>query len=180
MEPYPPDIDDRLLLTRAICHQDRKALAHLYLKYRRRIKSYIASNTNSVEDLTQEVFIQLLAGKGRYDGSSDVNSYLLGIAGNIVRRYHQRKDKIRSLDTVFTRSINTNNPGEDDQQFEKIIKEAITKLHPKEHQAIRLRFIDGLRPKEAAKKAGCSIGAFYKRLERAERNFRKALKNKKD
>jgi RNA polymerase sigma factor (sigma-70 family) len=55
-----------------------------------------------------------------------------------------------------------------------------TLLPPKERQAFRLRFVKGFSPKEAAKKTGCSIRTFYKRLERAERALREDLKNKKD
>lgn len=182
MSSNSPDIDERLLITRAVCHQDRRALAALYLKYHKQIKSYIASYISSAtdtEDLVQEVFIQLCAGKGHYEGRTEVKSYLLGIARNTIHRYRRRKSKIRSSETVFIRSISTIRPGYDiHQQFERITEGAITRLHPKERQAIRLRFVEGLGPKEAAKKAGCSIGAFYKRLERAEKAMREAVKNK--
>ncbi len=184
MSSKSPDIAERLILTRVVCHQDRRALATLYLKYHKQIESYIASYISSAtdtEDLAQEVFIQLCAGKGHYDGRTEVKSYLLGIARNIIRRYYRRKRKISSSETVFIRSIDTIRPGYDiHQQFERITEDAITRLHPKERQAIRLRFVEGLGPKEAAKKAGCSIGAFYKRLERAEKAMREAVKNKKD
>jgi RNA polymerase sigma factor (sigma-70 family) len=53
-------------------------------------------------------------------------------------------------------------------------------LSSEERQAFRLRFIEGLSPKEAAKKVGCSISAFYRRLEKAEKVLRETLKNKKD
>ena len=149
------DIDDKLLLIRVICHQDRRALADLYLKYRRRIKSYITSNINSsadIEDLTQEVFIQLCAGTGRYDGHSDEKSYLLGIAKNTIHRHHRRKSKIKVSETVFIHSVSTKSSGDEIyQRFEKISEDAIIQLHPKERQAFRLRFIKGLSPKEAAK-----------------------------
>ena len=184
MNSKSPDIDERIVLRRVVCHQDRRALATLYLKYHRQVKTYIASYTSSVadtEDLDQEVFIQLYMGKSHYDGRTDVKSYLMGIAKNIIRSYHRRKSKIRSSETVFIRSISTIRSGDEiDQQFEKITKDAITRLHHKERQAIRLRFVESFSPKEAAKKAGCSLSAFYKRLERAERALREAGKNKKN
>ena len=178
------DTYDRLLLMRAVCQKDRKALATLYLKYAPQVRSYIVSCVSSItdtEDLVQEVFLQIWQGKGHYDSSKGVESYILGIARNMIRRYHRRKRKIRSSETVFIRSISTVLPGYDIyQQFKRITEFAITRLHSTEREAIRLRFMDGLGPKEAAKKAGCSIGAFYKRLERAERALREAGKNKKD
>ncbi|MBN2594389.1 MAG: hypothetical protein JXA81_12855 [Sedimentisphaerales bacterium] len=41
-------------------------------------------------------------------------------------------------------------------------------------------FVKGLSSKEAAKKARCSISAFYKRLERAEKALWEAIKNEKN
>ena len=185
------DIDDRILLIRVVCQEDRKALATLYLKYAPQVRSYIFSCVSSItdtEDLVQEVFLQIWQGKGHYDSSKGVESYILGIARNMIRRYHRRKRKIRSSETVFIRSISTIDASYDihrcqdsqgqilAQQFKRITEFAITRLQPTEREAIRLRFMDGLGPKEAAKKAGCSIGAFYKRLERAKRALRETVK----
>jgi RNA polymerase sigma factor (sigma-70 family) len=177
------DIDDRLLLLRAICHEDRKALATLYLKYAPQVKSYIASHVDSVadtEDLVQEVFLQICQGKGHYDSSNGVEQYILGISTNIIRRYHRRKRMIRRSESVFIRSARAIHSGNDiDKQLEEIIEVVKNQLSSEERQAFRLRFVEGLSAKEAAKKAGCSISAFYRRLEKAGKVLREALKNKK-
>jgi len=52
-----------------------------------------------------------------------------------------------------------------------------TELSPKAREAVRLRFVEGLSLKEAAAKAGCSIGAFYARLERALKTLREICKD---
>ena len=187
------DMDDRLLLMRAVCHKDRKALATLYRRYAPQVESYIASHVSSVadaEDLVQEVFLQICRGKGHYDSSKGVEPYIFGIARNMIRKYQSEKEK--SPQTVPANSINglfpryyireSTDPALriSAQQFKRIVDVIETELPPKAHEAIRLRFVEGLGPKEAARKAGCSIGAFYKRLERAERVLREALKKKKD
>jgi len=71
-----------------------------------------------------------------------------------------------------------NDPGEmiSLHQFKRIVEIILTELPPKAREDVRLRFIENLSMEEAAKNAGCSIGAFYKRLERAERALRKAVK----
>ena len=174
------DIDDRLLLMRAVCHKDRRALAILYLKYAPQVRSYIASHVSSVadtEDLVQEVFLQVWQGKGHYDSSQGVKPYIFGIAENMIRRYRRRTkrspravpaDSMNGL-SLKQRMRERLNPeariGVD--QFERIVADIDALLPPKLREAVRLRFVEGLSVKEAAARAGCPIGAFYARLERA-------------
>jgi len=82
------NIDEKLVLKRAICQQDRTALAFLHTKYYSRMMHYIASHVNSVqdaEDLTQDVFIELCKGNGSFNGCENAEKYLFGIARNIIR-----------------------------------------------------------------------------------------------
>jgi RNA polymerase sigma-70 factor (ECF subfamily) len=174
---------------RAVCHKDRKALATLYLKYAPQVRSYIASNIESytdTDDLVQEVFLQIWHGKGHYDSSKGVEQYIFGIARNMIRRFNREKERLpKTMTNYFMNGLSTryhireNN----DQgvmislhQFKRIVEIILTELSPKAREAVRLRFIDGLSIEEAATKAGCSIGSFYKRSERAEIALRKAVK----
>lgn len=50
------------------------------------------------------------------------------------------------------------------QQLKKAIKGVLAQLPPKAREAIRLKFIEGLSSKEAAKRAGCHIDTFYHRF----------------
>lgn len=180
-----PDIDDRLILRRAVCLQDMRAVATLYLKYYAHVRSYIASHVSSVadtEDLAQDVFVQLCVGTAHYDGVANVESYLLGIARNSIRRYHRQKR--RSAETMLIDLISHIGPGHDieqtrdsamrisPEQSKRMIAHLENRLTHKARQAFILRFVDGLSPKEAAEKAGCSIGAFYKRMERVIKTMR--------
>ncbi len=184
------DIDDRLLLMRAVCQKDRRARATLYLKYAPQVKSYIASQVGSVadtEDLVQEVFLQVCQGKGHYDSSKGVKSYIFGIARNMIRRYHRRtKRSPRTMpaDSINGLSLNHHirerlDPGAriGVDQFKRIVRGIETALPPKAREAVRLRFVEGLSLKEAAAKAGCSIGAFYTRLERAMKTLREICRD---
>ena len=174
------EINYALILSRIVYQQDRRALATLYLKYAPQVKSYIDSYVNSItdtEDLVQEVFLQICLGKGHFDSSKGVEPYIFGIAKNMIRKHLREKEK--SPKTVPIDAINGLSPryhihGSTDprtgisiQQFKKIIEVMENKLSPKVCEAVRLRFVECISPKEAAKKAGCSIAAFYKRLERA-------------
>ncbi len=184
------DIEDKLLLMRAVCQKDRRARATLYLKYAPQVRSYIASHVSSVadtEDLVQEVFIQVCQGKGHYDSSKAVRPYIFGIARNVIRRYDRRTKRSPrtmpadsmnglSLKQHMRERLDSGGRVEVDQ-FKRIVGEMETSLPLKAREAVRLRFIEGLSLKEAAAKAGCSIGAFYTRLERATKTLREICRD---
>ncbi|NIA16986.1 MAG: sigma-70 family RNA polymerase sigma factor [Planctomycetes bacterium] len=163
------------LLNRAIYDKDRKALGRLYSIYYSRMKYHIASRINSVsdaEDLSQNVFLELCKGKGRYDGRN-AEVYLFGMARNIIARYC--RNNIKHLQTVQMETVGDIVAESDvcckqsslSEQFKKLLKDVTEQLPPKARDAIRARLIEGLSPKEAAKKCGCSTDAFYKRFDAA-------------
>ena len=184
------DIDDRLLLMRAVCQKDKKALAALYLKYARQVGSYIASYVSCVadiEDLVQDVFLHVCRGRAHYDSSKGVKPYILGIARNVIRRYQkQTKTLPRTMpaDSMNGLSLNHHIRASIDpvrrisaKQWKRILVRADVDLSIAPREAIELRFIEGLSCEEAAKRVGCSKWAFYKRLERAKKLLQDALKD---
>ncbi len=183
------DIDDRLLLMRAVCNNDRKAIAMLYLKYAPPVRSYITSHVSSVadtEDLVQDVFLQVHQGKGHYDSAKGVKPYILGIARNLIRRY--RREKERSPQTISPDLIDGLFPGHrirdgigpveriSAKQWRRILARDNILMSAMLREAIELRFIEKLSCEQAAQRVGCSKWAFYKRLERARKLLREGLK----
>jgi RNA polymerase sigma-70 factor (ECF subfamily) len=186
------NINENLILRRALYKKDRNALAFLHAKYHSRMKQYIAYRVNSAtdaEDLTQDVFVELCKGNGCYDGHGNVEGYLFGIARNIVRRY--LRDRANSIKTVRVDSISnlavrgniqqhTEPAGQiEEEELNKAIEDVVTQLPPKAREAIRLRFIEGLSSKEAAEKAGCSLYTFYKRLQRVMKTLQQIREKEK-
>jgi len=182
------DIDDRLLLMRAVCHENRRALAILYLKYAPQVRSYIASYVSCVadiEDLVQDVFLQVCRGKGHYDSSKGVRPYIFGIARNMIRRYQREKE--RSPQTIHSDSINGLFPRHhiresigplrriSAKQWKRILPRGDVHLSLRLREAVELRFIAGLSCEQAARRLGCSKWAFHKRIGRAKKLLREAL-----
>lgn len=168
------EIQDHILLARAIRKKDRKALALLHTRYYPHVTRYITSrlgSSASADDLAQNVFVELLRGNGQYDGRADPQAYLFGIARNIIGRYCREKssqphlvhmDSIAQVaDCSATKASRQLIPP---QQLRDAVADAIARLPPKARQAIKLKFIDGLSSKEAAKKAECSLSVFYSRV----------------
>jgi RNA polymerase sigma-70 factor (ECF subfamily) len=171
-----------MLLKKTI--QERETLAALYTKYYLNIKHYIASQIGSLtdaEDLAQNVFVQLCRSYDDRKIRKNNEVFLFGIARKIIARYY--RDKRNSIKTVPIDSIRdspisceilqdqalTPFPS---QQIKKL-EDAIEQLPPKAQEAFKLKYVERLRPKEAARKVGCSVDIFYKRLQRAMKTLEK-------
>jgi len=175
---------ENILLRRAVNEKDRKALSWLYTKYHRNIKRFMLSCVSSVtdaEDLVQNVFVELCKGNDDYKEYRNAQAYLFAIARNLVGQYRRKKSTqiktipIKSIDQVSARDKARryrNLEGQISPPEIKKIKNLLNKLSPKAQQAIKLRFIEGLTPKDAAKKAGCSVDAFYRRFYKGLKTLR--------
>lgn len=70
-----------------------QSMDEIYQEYAKTVYRFLLSRTHSedlAEELTQETFCQAIRTSGRYDGSSKVSTWLLGIAKNVLFTY-QRK-----------------------------------------------------------------------------------------
>jgi RNA polymerase sigma-70 factor (ECF subfamily) len=170
---------NNILLNKAFEDKSNQALAVLHSEYYTQIKYYIAAQINSeedAEDLAQNVFVELCRTNCQYDNNQNTKAYLLGITRNLVARYRREKrsqPKIFNIGSIDDISQNLNvHPHREyeeliihtPQQLKKMLREAIAELPNKTSEAIKLRFIEGIAPKNAAQKAGCSVYAFYQRL----------------
>lgn len=172
------------LLAGAIYQSDGKALETLEARYGARMKRYVASRIDSpadAEDIVQDVFVGLLEKRGHYNGHRGAEKYLLGIARHLIYQYHRDKGKqakVAHLDTSReapdTHSVQpVSGPARriSQEQLKKALEEVMNRLPPKAYEAIKLRFMEGFSSKQAAKKAGCSVEAFYQRVRRARKGL---------
>ncbi|MCX5638817.1 MAG: sigma-70 family RNA polymerase sigma factor, partial [Planctomycetota bacterium] len=146
------NVEENILLKRAIYRQDRSALEILHARHYQSILRYIAARVDSgadAEDLAQDVFVELCKGNGYYDGRRNTQEYLFGIARNTIRRY--LRSRRNSIGTISIDSIADVGSGYDIQQhrdpvkqvseqdIRKTIEDMIAQLPPKAHEAIKLR-----------------------------------------
>lgn len=166
---------DRILPTKVIRKKDRKALGRLHSIYYSRIKRYISSRVDlieDVEDLTQSVFFELCKHDSTYKECQNAEAYLLGIAKKLVALYYRsqsRQVKIIPIESIDEIAADIQAAKKISQQGLRDIKNFIARLPPRTQEAIRLRLIEGLSMKEAAKRTGCSIHTFCQRIYEAKR-----------
>ncbi|MGE5608830.1 MAG: RNA polymerase sigma factor [Bacillota bacterium] len=125
-------------------------------------------------DLTQEVFLRAWARRAFYVPRASVKTWLLAIARNVAREWRRHRDASMSVDAEV--------PVEDTvaqavagRELRQMIQEAVAQLPPKQQQAIRLVYFDGLKPAQGAAKAGCREPVFSRRLADARVKLRRLL-----
>ena len=185
------EVRDRILLRRAIHDKDREALGRLHTIYHQYIIRYIALRIESLEDaedLTQRVFLELCRSSSTTKRYRHPKAYLLGIAKNLIALYYRSKS--RQVKTIPIESVDEIRAGDEARRYRmsggqlsprerKTIQTLVAQLPPKAREAVRLRFLKGLSPKDAAKISGCSANTFYQRLNAGVKAI-KELGNKSD
>jgi len=182
--------DDLNLLTRVLRQQDPVAMAVLYEKFRacigRYLHHHVASN-DEIMDLIEEVFTCVWQGQCAYDGRSDVQIYLLGIARNIARKHQHREQKRvavhSSLRTAASRlstgklvdSLYDPEKAIQSKEIQDKLLKTLRRLPQKCCQALELVYIQDLRPYEAAARIGCPFPVFRNRMQYGLTKLRQEL-----
>lgn len=178
-------VDDQLLLDQVVNGKDPKAFEILYAKYYPRLHHRVAHRIDSrvdAEDLTQSIFVRLWETRARYRKTKSVEAYLYAVANNaIAQHFRQKKQQRRhvSIDALIESTADSNMQHTDAAtgQFcgrhpDGILENKKIRMSQKGREAVRLRFVEGLSTRQAARVAGCSVAAFYSRLERAIKALR--------
>jgi len=168
----------------------RNNICQLNTEHYLSVKRYIASqvkNPNDVEDLTQSVFLEFYKKDNHRKEYNSPEAYILKIAQDAVALYHRKRNRqlktisIESIDEIADNDVILGNQNAEKharlQELTKLIQAA--ELPPKARQALILRFIKGYSIRDSAKKAGCSVNAFYQRIARGVKAIRKLKNNGK-
>ena len=134
----------------AILNGDKQGLRTVYdayLDYIYRIVYGVVGNREDAEDITSEFFIKLWQQAGKYKSGSGHKAYLATIARNMaidhIRKY--KREVLESFTSEDDEVPAMEPAGPDDTEAEVIediaIKEAISKLSPKEQQVINLKVL---------------------------------------
>lgn len=163
------ELDDSALV--ALAKEDRQAFGELYLRYLKKIYSYVyhrTGNTHDAEDLTAKVFMRALSHIRNYeDRGLPFQAWLYRIAHNIVANWHrdQGRRKIIALDDYVARSLKSDAPdhlAEESEERARLM-EVVRRLPEDRQQLILLKFIEGL--------SNAEIGAIMGRTEGAVKSL---------
>ena len=152
----------------------------LYSKYERRLYFYALKrlgNSFDAEDVTQEVFLQVLRGLNKFEGRSTLLTWMFGIAHNqVCRRFRRRGPERSPLDSAEIGEIaNEGVPTDQRLDFVRVLRNCSRvideKVTPQQQRAFELRYIKNHSTKEIAKEMGKSTQAIKISLHRTRRTL---------
>ena len=169
-------------LTQAIANGVTSSIGDLYERHKSLVYSLclrMTGNVGEAEDLTQEIFIQLLGKVGSFRGESRFSSWLYRFTTNHVlmyfRRVTRRRERFPYLADEF-QATHTLAVSFGPQFLDRIaLDRALAKL-PSGSRSVLLKFdVEGYNHEEIAGIFGCSVGNSKSQLHKARRRLRKLL-----
>ncbi|MCC7147511.1 MAG: RNA polymerase sigma factor [Phycisphaeraceae bacterium] len=162
--------------------RDRQGFGQLYHAARPAVVRYLLrhiSRSDLADDLAQEAFLRAWSRPDGFAGQSSPQTYLIGIAHNLVREHRRRfgaearaMQRFSTLPTPPPRD-----PAGEVGQAEDLsrLRYCLPRLSPRQRQAVELVCIQGQSVAEAARALGCSLKAVRRRLEVARARLRGQL-----
>jgi RNA polymerase sigma-70 factor (ECF subfamily) len=182
-----PAVDDAAdALVERARNGDGRAWARLYQLHFDRVfrdVAYLVGATAQAEEIVQETFAAALVGLRRYDGRATFESWLRGIAHNLVRRHWRTRfrrgrayDRLEQMGADPARS-----PREDPEQSHvqdrraEVLRAVLETLPESMREAFVLCDVQGLSAAEAGERLGISEGNVRVRASRARGLIRSEL-----
>lgn len=168
--PQPPTDED---LFRQLVLGDEEAFTVLYRRWQGPIFRFglrMSGSPAVAEDVTQEVFMALVTGGGRYDPErGSLPSYLFGVARNQVRRRFEKERPYVAMPEGDKEPVVTEDLVEDLARSERVgrVREAVLALPPHYREVVVLFDLQLLSYQETADALGCAVGTVRSRLHRA-------------
>ena len=163
---------------------DRFAFRELYDIYKDRVYSialyFFHGDRVAASDVTQQVFLKLLANINQYRGEAAFSTWLYRLVVNAcLDEARIRKPRAEHFDRLSLEAV----AGADSQEahYAKVqaaasVRAAVVSLPPKFRIAVLLRYFDDLSYEEMAKALRCSMGTVASRLSRGHKMLAERLK----
>ncbi|WP_375767779.1 RNA polymerase sigma factor [Archangium gephyra] len=161
------------------CQGDARAFDALFQRYARPIHRYLARLTGSpaaAEDLSQQTFLSLVRGRGRFQEGARVKPWLYAIATNAARDWQRRKRPEDLTDEgELPTSVPMEEPGPRDAGLERAVQRALEQLPEGQRIPIVLHRFEGMGFAEIAESMGLTESAVKVRAHRGYARLRELL-----
>lgn len=163
---------------------DIEAFEQIYRRYHRRVYCLCLRMTRSVseaEDLTQDVFVQLLRKIGTFRGEASFATWLHRLTVNKVLM-HFRKPAVRKEQTTedgltpIQAARGTENPAKMSLIDRLSLDEAMGQLSPGYRAVFILHDVEGYEHQQIGQMLGCAIGTSKSQLHKARMKLRRLLR----
>ena len=138
--------------------------------------SQLRGDRDAAADATQETALRFLKQLGSFRGESQLQTWSLSIAVNVVREI-RRKRGFETLDAAPEPAavVPTRDQVVDEDERE-LLKETLASLPDRQREAITLRFFEELSVEETAAIMNCATGTVKATVHQALRALREKLK----
>lgn len=169
------ELSDKDLL-RLSARGDEDAFLMLYRRHQGpvfRFALHMSGRRDTAEEVTQEVFLAMLAGARQYVAErGPLEALLIGIARNQVRRHLRQLRAIPADHPGVRREFSSESSEQLDDELSKeeelsALRAAILALPPNYRAVIVLCDLEDVDYAEAAVRLGCAVGTVRSRLHRA-------------
>jgi RNA polymerase sigma-70 factor (ECF subfamily) len=165
------------------CQQgDREAFRLLFDTYKDRVYSiavYSLGDHFTAHDVTQQVFVKLMARIGQFRGDSEFSTWLYRLVVNSCMDERRKQKRFTSLEDVAPKQVTEHRQSQESKyarrEVSDSVRKAISNLSPKLRLPILLKYIEGLSYEEIAVVLNCSKGTVASRLNRGHKALAKRL-----
>ena len=182
VSPKRPDELDDLALMRAAATGDEAAAAAFFKRFHGSVLGFlsrmIGRDDPELDDLVQATFLTALDSAERFEGRSQVRTWVLGIAANKARTHRRGAGRRRTALAAIpeeTQKIPSPSDGVKREQLRERLATAVDGLSAREREAFLLCDVEGVGGNVAAETLGVPQGTMWRRLHDARAKLRKAL-----
>jgi RNA polymerase sigma-70 factor (ECF subfamily) len=179
IEPCPEASDAALV--KSIAGGDKAAVKALYLRHRERVYRFVVRLNGSeslADDVVNEVFLAVWREAGKFEGKSQVATWLLAIARFKALSETRRRQEAPLDERAAALIVD---PADDaavsieKQQRSDILQSCLARLKPIHRDVINLIYYQGKKVEEVARSTGAPVATIKTRLHYARNHLAELL-----
>ncbi len=179
-QPQILELDDDFSLIKRFIDGDSSVFQLLVKRHKEKVRNIIyltISNSSSVDDIAQEVFITVYKNLKHFRFESQFTTWLYRITVNKCKD-HLRKINVRKIFIPIKEAAEETERGIDveNKDVSNIVMNAISKLPAKLRAPLLLKDIEGFSYQEISETLRCEMGTVKSRIFRAREGLRNILK----
>jgi RNA polymerase sigma-70 factor (ECF subfamily) len=174
-------------LLQQVAQGSESAFRELYNRHHQRIYSFALFITHSdvlAEEVTQEIFIKVWTHRTELEGIRNFNAWLKTLVRNQAYTYLSRQAKERIiLQEIGQSSPHSSNDTEItvlDQEYNRLLQEAINGLPRQQQKVYLLSRQQGLKHEEIAQELGLSVNTVKNHMKAALQHIKQFLNGRTD
>jgi RNA polymerase sigma-70 factor (ECF subfamily) len=170
----------------AVRDGDLDKLGYLFEKYHKQLYNFFlrqVRDSQSCEDMVQEVFLKMLKYRHTYRGEGKFTTWMFSIAHNtmvdLFRKAKNRYEFTDEIDRVISSQLTPEELSERSSRYDFLYK-ALDRLSDEKREVLVLSRFHNLKYEEISEVLGCPVGTIKARVFHAMNDLRAFFNEKRD